>query len=169
MTWGDHTAMSGHGYLLYTIIPMLDPAACASLTGSPSNLQRLVEKPKIYILAQASDSAKDKLLYVPERPMDIQQLQLTVNLPGLPSIKPEVRAFKGENPEQQFELGVNQSGHHKCSGCGARTSSYLDLSCCFAKDHISYSDRNTITTAGTFGKRIGGTQLVGFKLPTCIY
>ena len=158
MTWGDHTAMPGHGYLLYTITPMFDPATYASPTKSPSNIQRLIEKPKIYILAQASDSAEDKLLYVPERQLDIQQLQLTVDLLGLPPIQTELRAFKRDNPEQQFELGVNQSGHYKCSGCGAHTSSYSDLSCCFAKDRISYSDRHTIATAGKFGKGIGRTR-----------
>ena len=40
INWGDHTALCGHGYLLYTITPMYTEAVFAHPKVSPAQMQR---------------------------------------------------------------------------------------------------------------------------------
>ena len=152
--WGDHAALSGHGYLLYTITLMYDPAVFAPPRMSSSDIQRAVEQPSIYLLAMSSDTLADKLMYIDDRLTDIEQLRLPIVISGCQnSYFILLRSFKGDNPEQQYEAGINQGGHYKCSGCGAKTSSYTDMTACLQEKRLSIQARNDIALAGVLGKQ----------------
>ena len=45
--------------------------------------QRIVERPQFYLLAISADTPEDKLMYVNDRPADIQQLSLPVPVQGV--------------------------------------------------------------------------------------
>ena len=112
-------------------------------------VQRIVERPQLYLLAMSADTLADKLMYVDDRLADIQQLSLPIPVQGVTTpMHAVMRAFKSDNPEQQFETGVNQGGHYKCSACGVKTKSYRKLCTCFAAERLSISDRQKIATAG---------------------
>ena len=49
--WGDHSSLSAHGYLLYTVRPMYDPAVFFNTSISAADMQQEVEKPQINLLA----------------------------------------------------------------------------------------------------------------------
>ena len=153
MNWGDHSTLSGHGYLLYCVTPLFDPAVLAHPQQSSTQVQRQVERPHIYILAQSADTSEDKLMYIQERLLDIQQLDLPLQVEGLPDMYAELRGFKGDNPEQQWEIGVNQSGFYKCSGCDAHTEGFFNLATTYSQPRISYQTRQATATAGVFGKQ----------------
>lgn len=106
----------------------------------------------VFLPVQAADSTEEKLMYIRERRLDVQQLALPLQVDGLPDTSPVLRGFKGDNPEQEFEIGVNQSGHYKCSGCGAKTANYIDLAGCFAQHRLSYQARQKLAVSGKFGK-----------------
>ena len=51
--WGDHSSLSAHGYLLYTVRPMYDPAVFFNTSISATDMQQEVEKPQIYLFAMS--------------------------------------------------------------------------------------------------------------------
>ena len=156
MNWGDHSALSGHGYLVYMIAPMYDPAVFANPNRSEAEVQRIVEQPRTYMIAMSADTCQDKLMYIADRRSDIQLLKVPITATSLnTTFNVQMRAFKGDNPEQEFELGVNQSGHFKCSGCSAETSTFGSLSTALAAKRLSVADRQEIAIAGVFGKIAG--------------
>ena len=135
---------------------MYDAAVFSNPKMSQAEVQRIVEQPRTYLIAMSADTCQDKLMYIADRRADIAQLKLPVEATSENiSFDVQMRAFKGDNPEQEFELGVNQSGHYKCSGCSAQTSTFGTLSTALAAQRLSVKDRQDIATAGVFGK-IGG-------------
>ena len=132
---------------------MFDSAVFASPTLSSEQVQRMVERPHVYLLAMAADTVDDKLLYIPDRHADIQQLLLPVQVDGLPNFELIMRMFKSDNPEQQYELGISQGGKYKCSACGIHTDMYTNVRRCFDSPRLSIADRQQLAIAGVFGKR----------------
>ena len=145
MNWGDHSALSGHGYLVYMIAPMYDAAVFSNPQMSQAEVQRIVEQPRTYLIAMSADTCQDKLMYIADRRADIAQLKLPIQATSENiSFDIQMRAFKGDNPEQEFELGINQSGHYKCSGCSAQTSTFGTLSTAIAAQRLSVKDRQIL-------------------------
>ena len=80
-------------------------------------------------------------MYVQERRIDVQQLVLRLQVDGLQDFYAKLRTFKGDNPEQQYEIGVNQFGHFKCSACGVHTGSFPTIATCYTEPCLSYQTR----------------------------
>ena len=84
--------------------------------GVLANLQAIVEKPFLYILAR-SPSTDQQLLYSDERLADILKIKKPIQTPdGIP-IYDTVRAFKGDHPASQFEVGQQKGKNYTCHGC----------------------------------------------------
>ena len=133
---------------------MYNPAVFAHPRMSSSNIQRAVEHPSMYLLAMSSDTLADKLMYIDDRLTDIEQLRLPIVSSGRQnSYFILLQSFKGDNPEQQYEAGINQGGHYKCSSCGAITSSYTDMTACLQEKRLSIQARNDIALASVLGKQ----------------
>ena len=77
---------------------------------------------------------------------------MPINVNGL-EFNVSLRGFKGDNPEQEFEAGVNQGGHYKCSACGLKTDTYADTAASLFAERLSIEDRQAIATAGVFGRQ----------------
>lgn len=128
---------------------MYDKAVMYNPSKSAAEVQRLVEQPFIYLLAMARDTIEDKLMYIDDRLRDIEQLALPIPIDGFERpLTAIIPAFKGDNPEQEFEAGVNQGGHYKRSACDLRTSAYIDLTAAFSQKRLSVKDRLGIAKAG---------------------
>lgn len=74
-----------------------------------SNVQGLVERAYLYILARSGTSVKDQLLYVPTRSEDIEQLIEDLTIDG-EVYYDAMRLFSGDTPARQLEAG------HQCGG-----------------------------------------------------
>ena len=64
MIWSDHSSIMNHGHLLLTVNAIYNPAFYyTSEEVHGKNVQELVEKPHIYIMARYRDTIEDQLLY----------------------------------------------------------------------------------------------------------
>ena len=71
-----------HGHLLLTVSEIYDPAfyyTSEELHGK--NVQELVQKPHIYIMAKCRDTTEDQMLYSETRLEDINEQKSTFVLP----------------------------------------------------------------------------------------
>ena len=76
MIWSDHSSIMDHGHLLLTVSEICDPAfyyTSEELHGK--NVQELVQKPHIYIMAKCRDTTEDQMLYSETRLEDINELK----------------------------------------------------------------------------------------------
>lgn len=79
--WADHAAILSSGYLLLTVKVLYENETFLSNNevflklGRRYDVQKLVEKPHIYILGHVNDSTAEKLSYIESRQENIQQLQ----------------------------------------------------------------------------------------------
>ena len=98
--------------------------------GISVNLQSVIEKPEVYMLARSS-SSEQQILYTDERLSDIKQLTSNVlSSTGIP-IEDHLRIFKGDKPASQFEAGQQKGGNFFCFCCPIQAdaaSSYVHLS-----------------------------------------
>ena len=83
--------------------------------GEHVNVQSIVEKPYLYILARCQ-SDDSQLLYSSERSDDVLNLNEDVEFNNK-QIRDIVRAFKGDNPACQFEAGQQKNGDCFCWQC----------------------------------------------------
>ena len=112
--------------------------------------------------------AKEKLLFL-DRYNDIQTLAVPLCIDGHGDFHLKMRFFKSDNPEQQFELGVSQGGHWKCSACGVQTRLYCNLRRCMEIKRLSVNDRKEIATAGVYGKQPSrANAMQGLKKPQLV-
>ena len=73
------------------------------------SVQKLVEQPYVYLLAQSGSAVKDQLLYVPTRWEDIDDLSTKLEFDGQ-RFTDKLRFFSGDNPARQLESGQQCGG-----------------------------------------------------------
>ena len=98
MTWSDHSSIMDHGHLLLTVSEICDPAfyyTSEELHGK--NVQELVQKPHIYIMAKSRDTTEDQMLYSETRPEDINELKNQLLSSQKVSTKDICRFFHGSS------------------------------------------------------------------------
>lgn len=72
MIWSDHSSIMNHGHILLTVNTIYDPAfyyTSQELGGK--DVQELVEKPQVYLMARCRDTIEDQLVYSDTRLEDI--------------------------------------------------------------------------------------------------
>lgn len=120
--WHDGSSLAGHSHILMMVSPLYDKAVY--LTNDEYflkykkkvNIQSVVEKPYLYILARCP-SNDQQILYTEERMEDIDQLsELLFTSSGIP-INDSLRIFVGDKPASQFEMGHQKGGNFFCFAC----------------------------------------------------
>ena len=104
MIWSE----VNHGHILLTLNAVYDPAfyyTSQELGGK--DVQEMVEKPQIYLMARCRDTIEDQLLYSDTRLEDIQQLIQGSPLPTLSSSLKSVRCFMATIHHGQLRVGSN--------------------------------------------------------------
>ena len=81
-----------------------------------SNIKAIVEKPRIYILAQCP-SNEQQILYSQERLEDIIALNEKIKTKNNIVITDKIRIFKGDKPAVQFEAGQQKGRSFYCFSC----------------------------------------------------
>ena len=111
-----------HSHILVMVSCLYDPAVFftdeeySKSNGVLVNLQAIVEKPFLHILAR-SPSTYQQLLYSDKRLADTLNIKKTIQTPDGIQIYDTVRAFKGDHPASQFEAGQQKGGNYACHGC----------------------------------------------------
>ena len=75
MIWSDYSSIMNHGHILLTANAIYDPAfyyTSEELHGK--DVQELVEKPHVYIMARRTDTIEDQVAYSETQLEDIRQL-----------------------------------------------------------------------------------------------
>ena len=100
MIWSDHSSIMNHGHPLLTVNAIYDPTfyyTSEELQGK--NVQELVQKTHIYIMAKCRDTIEDQLLYSETRLEDINELKNQLLSSQKVSTKDICRFFHGaESP-----------------------------------------------------------------------
>ncbi|XP_047129004.2 uncharacterized protein LOC124809199 [Hydra vulgaris] len=122
MFWHDGSSLSNHGHILMLISVMYDKAIFFNNDeyyekyGEKINIQAIVEKPFLYILARCP-SNDEQLEYRNLRIEDIISLKYPIIVNNDIEIFDVLRIFKGDHPASQFESGQNKDGNFLCHGC----------------------------------------------------
>ncbi|XP_078693315.1 uncharacterized protein LOC144923015 [Branchiostoma floridae x Branchiostoma belcheri] len=120
MGWEDGSSLANHGYIVYMVGIMYDPAI--HLTDEEYHnkfnlrlsVQSKVEQPEIYIIARSGSSDAEQLLYTQTRRDDLPSLEIQVEAPDGRQYTDIMRFFKGDNHARQFEMGELRGGFHPC-------------------------------------------------------
>ena len=129
MFWHDGSSISNHSHLMIMVSCMFDPVVYLTddeyfkIHGKPVNVQSIVEKPYLYILARCHPD-DSQLLYSSERLDDLLNLNEDVEYNNK-QIRDIVRAFKGDSPACQFEAGQQKNGDYFCWQCPLTLSPVL--------------------------------------------
>ena len=109
------------------------------MTGRKVNIQAVVEKPKLYMLARCP-ATDEQLSYVGTRVEDLVDLTDSIVIHGIP-ISDSMRFFKGDGPACQFEAGQQKGGHYKCWGCSVNVNNSHDFVSSSYQPLLSLADR----------------------------
>ena len=161
MIWSDHSSIMNHGHILLTVNTIYDPAfyyTSQELGGK--DVQEMVEKPQIYLLARCRDTTEDQLLYSDTRLDDIQQLTTEITSSHKVPIKDICRMFHGDHPSQEVESGEQIGGNFGCCGCTGAAALYYDHVASLRAPQITLEERRRKVTSGAAGRerRNGGVN-----------
>ncbi len=159
--WSDHSSIMNHGHILLTVNCIYDPAfylTSAELNGL--DVQELVEKPQIYLLARCRDTIEDQLLYSETRLEDLQQLDIEIFSSHSVPVKDICRMFHGDHPAQEVECGEQNGGHYGCCGCTGTSAAYVDHVASMRAPQVILEERRRKVIAGPAGRerRNGGVN-----------
>ena len=131
MFWHDGSTISNHSYLLIMVNTIYDNALFYTdeeyyeMHKSKINIQSVVEKPYVYILAQCP-SNDQQILYTEERISDIVESSIGLTVNNM-TIHDKIRFFKGDMPASQFEAGHQKGGNYFCTGCAIKAEDVSTL------------------------------------------
>ncbi len=116
------------------------------LTGEVGkNLQQLVKKPELYIIALSSSSPSDQLAIIPDRLDDLYELSRSTRSSRGIEVHDTARFFIGDHPAQQFESG----------SCGCPDVHMGDFACACQCEWCSLAELQALVLAGKYGSRVG--------------
>ena len=145
MFWHDGSCISNHGHIMMMVSCMYDDGAFVTDQeyqpehGCLQNIQSIVEKPYVYLLARCP-SDDHQLLYSQERINDILELSRKIEFHGI-EITDVMPIFKGDNPAFQFESGQQKNGDYFCWQCPLFAPLSPSIVHAMSLPHLSLSDR----------------------------
>ena len=148
-----------HGHILLTVNAIYDPAFYfTSEEIGGKDVQELVEKPQMYLMARCRDTLEDQLLYSDTRLEEIHQLNLEITSSHKVPIQDICRMFHGDHPAQEVESGEQIGGNYGCCGCTGASVQYIDHVASLRAPQITLDERRKKVIAGPAGRerRNGG-------------
>ena len=166
MVWADNSTLLNHGYLLLTVNAVYDEALYFTDKEMKEqgkgnvDVQSLVERPQVYILARCGSSEAEQIAYINTRKVCLEGLKNKVVTSNGIQITDVMRLFHGDGPQQEFESGEQKGGNAGCSGCSGDARKYKYLSVSLSKPFLSLMDRLRKVLQGPAGrnKRNGGLK-----------
>ena len=142
-----------HGHILLTVNCIYDPAFY--LTPGELNgldVQELVEKPQIYLLARYRDTIEYQLLYSETRFEDLQQLDIEISSSDNVPVKDICRMFHAHHPVQEVKCGEQNGGHCGCCGSTGISAAYIDHVASMRAPQVTLEERRRKVIAGPAGR-----------------
>ena len=105
MIWADNSTLLNHGYLLMTVNVLYDEAVFFTNKEMEEegkgtiDVQSLVEKPQVYILAQCGSSEAEQLAYINTRKICLEGLNNKITTSGGIKMTDVMRLFHGDGPQ----------------------------------------------------------------------
>lgn len=166
MLWADNSTLLNHGHLLLTVNVVYDEAFFFTNKEMKEqgkgnvDIQSLVERPHVYILARCGSSEAEQLMYIHTRKSCLLGLSNKLTTCSGVEVTDVMRLYHADGPEQDFESGEQKGGNAGCSGCSGDARKYSDLSVSLAKPYLSLTDRLRKVREGPAGrsKRNGGVK-----------
>lgn len=116
------------------------------------DVEELVEKPQIYLLARCRDTTEDQLLHSETHLVDIQQFDIqSISSHNIP-VKDVCRMFHGDHPAQEVECGEQNVGHYGCCGCTGASAAYSDHVASITARQLTLEERRKKVIAGPAGR-----------------
>ena len=141
----DGSCISKNGHIVMMVLCMCDDGAFItnqeyqSEYGYLQNIQSIVEKPYIYLLARCP-SDDHQFLYRKEWINDILELSWKIDFHGI-EITDVMHIFKEDNPVSQFESGQRKNGDYFCWQCSLFAPLSPSIVHGMSLPHLSLSDR----------------------------
>lgn len=110
------------------------------------------------MIAACSSSAEDQAALISDRLECLSDLSKPLEASNGVQVHDELRFFKGDTPEQQFERGTQKGGHYKCGGCGCKSSLMEDLAHALECKWRSLSNLQSLVLAGHYGNIPGAIK-----------
>lgn len=160
--WHDASALSNHGFILFTVNVLYDPAVYYSdkeyehKSGKIINIQSEVEKPHLYIIGRCK-SNDEQLAYIETRTDCLKELNEGIEWKGI-IVSDTMRVFHGDGPAAQLEAGQQKGGHHFCPTCGIHASRCNDVAHCYYLESFTYKQRYEKVMDGKISKSLTSKQ-----------
>lgn len=122
MFWSNHSSIMNHGHVLLTVTAIYDPAfyyTPEKLGGR--NVQDLMKKPQIYLLARCRDTLRIRCCTE-----DIRQVTTKIDSSHNVPITCICLLFRCDHPAQEVESGEQIGGNVSSSGCTTSSTQYPD-------------------------------------------
>lgn len=151
--WNDHSTVQNHGYQLYEINAIYDPAIFLTdeeylnKCGVQTSVASLAERPYIYMLAQIGDSTEEQMLMVDYRLKDIGTLDTPVMTTDDVVYHDVLRLHKGDHPQLQLECGITIGGEYSCVVCPTSRKRWRDIPHVLANNIRDLSDICEVATS----------------------
>ena len=148
MIWHDGATLVNHSHILFMVATIYDPILFLTdkeyydKSGKIINVQAIVEKPELYILARCP-ATDQQLSYVDTRIQDLNDLTEPIEIDNY-LLFDSLRFFKGDGPASQFEAGQQKGGNYKCWACGIHVKNNSDYTFSRYLPLVSYEDRRSI-------------------------
>ena len=145
MFWHDGSSVSNHSHIMMMVSCIYDDGAFLTNAehyakhGFHRNVQSIIEKPYVYILARCP-SDDHQLLFTQERISDILELDRKITHNRI-SITDVIRIFKGDNPAALFESGQQKNGDYFCWQCLLFAALSPNIVHTMSLPNLSFSDR----------------------------
>ena len=116
--WHDASCLSNHGFILFTVNALYDPAVDFFASHlfvfniRIINIQSEIEKPQLYMIGRCR-SNDEQLAYVETRVECLQELGEAMRSNSISSTD-IMRVFHGDAPAAQLEAGQQKGGHYFC-------------------------------------------------------
>ena len=158
--WQDAATVANHGYVLFMIQNIYDPAVYYTNTEwhakypnkTATSIPKIIEQPEIYMIGQCSSSDEDQLHFCETRTECLQELSSTLFTYEDMEIKDVLRFFKGDGPATGFETGHQKGGHFPCSSSEIRADRIFDFSHSVYSKHLTLEYMQSIILSGGVSK-----------------
>ena len=128
--------------------------------GKPVEVQSIIERPELYILAARSSSSEDQAALIQDRLDCLHDLPVPITATNGVCVEDKLTFFIGDHPAQQYERGTQHGGTYKCA-CACKQSMFEDFAHTVHCEWQSLYDIQKIATSGKYGKQAGQLKPLG--------
>ena len=156
--WHDASIVINHGYLVFTVNAMYDPAVFYTDREwfenfkEKKSIQGVVETPEVYIVGRCKAN-DEQLSFTDTRVACLQGISMPVTSSNGIVINDIVRVFHGDGPACQLEAGQQKGGNFYCTGCNIHASATTDITKTYIALYRDLSERIELVMKGAVGKR----------------